>query len=410
MVELFSGLGSQNRAFSNAVKKRNYTLKVKNISEWNIHALVAYDLIHNDNRTKDPKLNSLNRETIIKYLKNVNLSNDGVKPINEKFLKSLPLDTLKQIYRANVRTKNLSDISKIKGNEIPKKLDVLTYSFPCQDLSSGGFIHGYGNGIDKQHKTRSGLLWQVERIIKERLNDKLDLPRFLVMENVVSLNAKRHKKHFDEWTDYLHSIGYHNKIYKLDATNFGIPQKRIRIIMISTYMPKIEDNSTIEEYYRNNNLEEKRLKMRPLSDFIKNDTEGTYFQEALKSQPNNTRSRLKIWENNLVLLNEQGSYSEFTQTITTKQDRHPNNGNVYFNYIGNTKSKYRNLTPRECFLLMGFDENDVNKLLQSKLKSRSNSFFFSSSILYKLAGNSIVVNVLESVFNQIIDLNELIYK
>ena len=95
------------------------------------------------------------------------------------------------------------------------------------------------------------------------------------------------------------------------------------------------------------------------------------------------------------------------QTITTKQDRHPNSGNIYFN-PNNTKSKYRFLTPRECFVLMGFDEKDYEKIINNNFNSRKNSLFFSRDKMYKLAGNSIVVNMLEAIFEQAMDLNNIL--
>ena len=96
------------------------------------------------------------------------------------------------------------------------------------------------------------------------------------------------------------------------------------------------------------------------------------------------------------------------QTITTKQDRHPNSGNIYFN-PNNNKSNYRFLTPRECFVLMGFDEKDYEKIINNNFNSRKNSLFFSRDKMYKLAGNSIVVNMLEAIFEQAMDLNNILY-
>ena len=63
----------------------------------------------------------------------------------------------------------------------------------------------------------------------------------------------------------------------------------------------------------------------------------------------------------LKIIDENGNIADHSATITTKQDRHPNSGNLYFDYPKNKLSKYRFLTPRECFLLMGFDENDYEK-------------------------------------------------
>ena len=85
---------------------------------------------------------------------------------------------------------------------------------------------------------------------------------------------------------------------------------------------------------------------------------------------------------------------KFANTITTKQDRNPNAGIIPFNYKKGIKAPYRYLTPRECFLLMGFSDEDYEKVS-----------YMPRTLLYKMAGNSIVVPVLEEIFNTIEKLN-----
>lgn len=409
MVELFSGLGSQNRAFCNVSKRRGFQVDVKAISEWNIHALVAYDLIHFPIKPIPRNINSLSKEELVKKISKLHLSNDGSKTMSLNALKNISEKGLKQIYFSVKRTRNLSDITKIKGESLPNDLDILTYSFPCQDLSSGGFIHGFKNGIDRDKKSRSGLLWQVERLLMERIEKRLSLPKFLVMENVISLDEKRHRNNFNEWKLFLEKNGYFNKVYKLDAINFGVPQKRVRIIMVSTLLSNEEDAAKLSSFFASNNLGNIKNDRVKLSDYLITNYFGKYLTEAKNAQPNATTSREKIWGNNSVLLNKDGVYADFSQTITTKQDRHPNSGNIYFDYPGNTKSKFRYLTPRECFLLMGFEIDDIDKLIDNDIFLRSNVRLFSNTILYKLAGNSIVINVLEAIFDQIIDIFNLLY-
>ena len=132
-------------------------------------------------------------------------------------------------------------------------------------------------------------------------------------------------------------------------------------------------------------------------------TEQKYWNEALQMQPRDTKSRRDIWLNNPQLTQDMsGKVSlENVATLTTKQDRHPNSGNIYFDYKNNTNSKFRYLTPRECFLLMGFDEQDFDNVIDNNMESRKGSKFFSNDVLVKLAGNSIPVNILEQVFIQI---------
>lgn len=102
---------------------------------------------------------------------------------------------------------------------------IMTYSFPCQDLS----LAGKGNGMAKGSGTRSGLLWEVERL----LNECTELPQILLMENVTQVHGKRNKEHFDKWIKFLESKGYSNYWQDLNAKNFGIPQNRNRTFMVS---------------------------------------------------------------------------------------------------------------------------------------------------------------------------------
>ena len=110
---------------------------------------------------------------------------------------------------------------------------MLTYSFPCQDLSICGAWHNNMSGIDRNAHNRSGMLWEVERILKEYVTLGKKLPNFLLMENVSNILSEAHRHNFKEWQDYLSSIGYVNQVYTLNAVNFGIPQTRERTYMIS---------------------------------------------------------------------------------------------------------------------------------------------------------------------------------
>lgn len=123
-----------------------------------------------------------------------------------------------------------SDITQITAND----LDItdtdhftylLTYSFPCQDLSNAG----KGRGMEKGSGTRSGLLWEVERL----LNECDELPQVLLMENVPQVHSVKNKPHFDKWIEFLESKGYSNFWQDLNAKNYGIPQNRNRCYMVS---------------------------------------------------------------------------------------------------------------------------------------------------------------------------------
>ena len=117
-------------------------------------------------------------------------------------------------------TNNLGDICKINPSDIPDH-DLFTYSFPCQDLSVAGKQAGLGKG------TRSGLLYECEKIIEAKK------PKYLLLENVKNLVSKKFKPHFDEWLDYLESLGYTNYWKALNTKDYGVPQNRERVFVVS---------------------------------------------------------------------------------------------------------------------------------------------------------------------------------
>lgn len=255
------------------------------------------------------------------------------------------------------------------------------------------------------------MLWEVERILKERVEPKLELPKFLLMENVSAILTSRHKANFDEWTGYLNEIGYTNHIYTLNASDFGIPQKRVRTYMISvlTNNDKMKENQ-VKNYFEKHDLanpkythiiikKHKNLK----DDILKLDYNNIQYRiEADECQPNDTMSRREIYKKNDILYTNKKVNNIVVSTVTTKQDRHPNSGLIDYYSENTNKSNYRYLTPRECFLLMGFDEQDYQRIIDNNFQARKGEMFFTRDKLYKMAGNSIVVNVLEEIFKQII--------
>lgn len=102
---------------------------------------------------------------------------------------------------------------------------LLTYSFPCQDLS----VAGKGKGMTKGSGTRSGLLWEVERL----LNECEELPQILLMENVPQVHGKKNIDDFNDWIAFLEKIGYSNFWKDLNAKDFGVAQNRNRTFMVS---------------------------------------------------------------------------------------------------------------------------------------------------------------------------------
>ena len=121
------------------------------------------------------------------------------------------------------KVNNLGDIKRIKA--LPSA-DLWTYSFPCQDIS----VAGKGAGI--KEGTRSGLLFEVERLLNIA-NEEGTLPKYLLLENVKNLVSKKFKADFDRWLDFLSALGYTNYWQILNAKDYGIPQNRERVFCVS---------------------------------------------------------------------------------------------------------------------------------------------------------------------------------
>jgi len=120
---------------------------------------------------------------------------------------------------------NLGDIRQVE--ELPPA-DLWTYSFPCQDIS----VAGHQKGLDKESETRSGLLWEVERLLI-RAKEKGTLPKYLLLENVKNLIGKRHKANYDKWVAFLSGLGYQTYSKVLNAKHYGVPQNRERVFAVS---------------------------------------------------------------------------------------------------------------------------------------------------------------------------------
>lgn len=120
---------------------------------------------------------------------------------------------------------NLGDITKIGETDLPKNIDLITYGFPCQDISLAGKQKGMFNEDGSQ--TRSGLFFEALRII-EAIK-----PRIAIAENVKNLTGKKFKEQFEIVLKSLEEAGYNNYWKVLNAKDFGIPQNRERVFIVS---------------------------------------------------------------------------------------------------------------------------------------------------------------------------------
>ena len=161
LIELFAGVGSQAMALRNIGADFEHHM----ICEWWVQPTASYKAIHMGEDNKDYS-NGYEKEELQDMLHAMGISNDGKKPMTLQEIKRKPEQWLRETYNNIKATRNLVDITKVHGDDLkiqdPEAYTyLLTYSFPCQDLSVAGKMAG----MDKGTGTRSGMLWEVERIL-----------------------------------------------------------------------------------------------------------------------------------------------------------------------------------------------------------------------------------------------------
>jgi DNA (cytosine-5)-methyltransferase 1 len=223
LIELFAGIGSQHQALKNLGVK----IDRSTIVEWQVNSIQAYNDIHI--RKYDDHTQGLTKEDLAKRLSDYGVSIDYNQPAKIETLMRKGEEWLRNVYNNIINTNNKVNIMSVKGKDLQitetDKYDyILTYSFPCQDLSKAGLRKGMS---DKT--TRSGLLWEVERILSECK----ELPQILLMENVPDVIGSRFISDFQRWEERLRELGYSNHTEILNSKDFGIPQNRERAFMVS---------------------------------------------------------------------------------------------------------------------------------------------------------------------------------
>lgn len=154
-----------------------------------------------------------------------------------------------------------TDIRDIHGKDLnitekEKYCYMMTYSFPCQDISVAGQQKGYSKeNQENGNATRSGLLWEVERILTELQVARMDKPDVLILENVPNIHSKKFYNDWLEWLAFLESIGYTNYWQDMNAADYGVPQSRNRTFCVSIlgnydyqFPEPIELKTTMRDY------------------------------------------------------------------------------------------------------------------------------------------------------------------
>ena len=259
---------------------------------------------------------------------------------------------------------NLGDITKVDAETLSKNLDLITYGFPCQDISAAGYQKGLFNK-DGTH-TRSGLFFEALRIIEATK------PKVAIAENVKNLTSKRFAPEFKIVLDSLEQAGYNNYFKVLNAKDYGIPQSRERVFIVSI---RKDVDTGLFEFPEPAQLEKR------LEDLLEDEVDEKYFlsDKAIRKME---RFAPKKWDVTLC------------PTLTTELS-HGTGKNLYpklykiFLALGR---KPRMLTPKECFRLMGFDDESFHRA----------EAVVSNTQLYKQAGNSIVVPVFQHILQNLV--------
>lgn len=399
---------------------------------------------------------------------------------------------------------NLGDITKVNEKSLPKDIDLITYGFPCQDISLAGKQQGLFN--DDGSQTRSGLFFEALRIIEETK------PKIAIAENVKNLVSKKFNAQFQVVLASLESAGYNNYWKVLNAKDYGVPQNRERVFIVSIRkdidtglfefpepfpldkrLKDLLEEDVDEKYFisdkmkeylmtiseknraRNNGnvykasdiegvskaittkegsrvkdnfIEEpKVLQVADLNHYQNDQMNRIYSPEGISpavltktgggretkilmpektkrgyaeacegdgvylNRPHQKRGvvqkgmiqTLKCSGNDLGVVVNAGTVIDDTQGFDGVRCYQNYSPSLRANRSGlktcDNQLRIRKLTPKECFRLMGFDDESFRKAEAVN----------SNTQLYKQAGNSIVVDVLEELFRMILDEKGDIY-
>lgn len=248
------------------------------------------------------------------------------------------------------------------------KPDILIHGSPCQDFS----IAGKQQGADEGSETRSSLMWETIHIIEQMHGCK---PRYVIWENVKNVRSKHMIGNYNRYLLEMSKLGYTNSFDCLNTMDFGIPQDRNRIFTISCLSSEIFDFSDLI-----------RKPKCHIKEFITND----YGLQHIVTQPSMLE---RIGEGASGFNGKVPIIEDHCWTITTKQMRCPNSGVID---IGN--GKYRYLTELECWRLQGYSDEDYYTALKANPGTKGKL----NGALYKQAGNSMSVPILESIFRKLI--------
>lgn len=217
VFESFSGMGTQ----AMALKKLGINVQNVCTSEIEPNAILSYAMIHSGLEPNDPRIEEVDydeaKDFLLQHKIGLNFKTGEVDiPRSPK--------KVKQIYLACILSKNMGDITGVNPSEVPD-MDLFTFSSPCTDISRAGAQQGFQEGSN----TRSSLLWESEKILREKQ------PKFIMMENVKDIISPKFKPDLDRWIEILEGYGYHCEWTVENAVNHNTPQIRERFILFGVH-------------------------------------------------------------------------------------------------------------------------------------------------------------------------------
>ena len=318
---------------------------------------------------------------------------------------------------------DVQDITKWDKNI---EVDLVMHGSPCQDFS----VAGKQAGGDIGSGTRSSLMYETVRIV-----GKLR-PKYVIWENVKNVLSKTHKHNFDRYIETMEALGYSNFYKVLDAKDYGVPQHRERVFTVSILgdgeyefpekeelkirLKDILEDEVDEKYYLNEvqikrietttyNVGKTRIQKKEYCDTLCardwKDPKCVQVGQMDSCSGGNRQPKIEVKENYgtaTAIIEENNRNAKHQQDLLQhKEDvckcvpagTHGSTPHLLKTIVNDYPLIIRKLTPKECWRLMGFDDEDFEK---------ARAVGISNTQLYKQAGNSIVVNVLEKILEKLL--------
>ena len=388
LIELFAGYGSQ----ALALKYLGVPFTHHRISEWATKSIQAYKDIHiTDDNTDYSK--DMTVEQVKAWLR-VKISADYNTPMTEQQINRLPEKQVRTIYNNMQASHNVGSITQITAADLnvvdtDKFTYIMTYSFPCQDLSNAGKMAG----MSKDSGTRSGLLWEVERL----LGEMTERPQILLMENVPQVVGSTGIKDFAQWIGRLEELGYKNYWQLMNAKDYGIPQNRNRCFMVSLlgdyrfdFPHRIKTEISLSDFVEFNPKYKLNLKkLNQVEQKVIKKIASFNIAKTIRTSGRNSCDRhcWNIYGTNFGDIDTfcRKPLKEVSRTIRATQNK-----------CGYTDlEEYYYYSPSEVFRLMGVKQEDFERVAKNQ----------STSALYHEAGDSIVTTCLMAIFGELLSVD-----